>query len=125
MPIFTRSLEEHSILQEVENGHHLHSFELEYLRLITKDKRTIDTAIKRQVQYLTRPGVLQDYRDNGKIIGGGLYAYVDLWKSVLELKGSVGIEEFYKNSLKHVTEEGPFREAGFLLRYLVRDWCRR
>lgn len=124
MPTTTKRLEAHSILQKVATGHHIHALGLKYLRLRT-DKDIIDAAVKRQVQYLTRPSVLQHYRDDGRVIGGGLYAYVDLWKSVVELKQSVEIQESYKSSLKRVTEEDAFREAGFLLKYLVRDWCRR
>lgn len=108
------------MVHQMPNGYRLHDLVLEYLRVYRVEEQDLRTSTRRQAEFLAQTNVLDSHWKGESSVGGGFYSLVTSWESVMELNRELDVEEFYANSLKHATKECAFREAGYLLKFLVR-----
>ena len=110
------------LLQVVEDKYQLHDLVLEYLQMAAKmDEDVARKATQRQAPFLSRIQVLRRYSAGDETFSnGGLYSLVALWNVVTNLDRSLSVEKYYRKSLKGVTEIKAWRDAGRLLKLLVR-----
>ncbi|CAN0213297.1 unnamed protein product, partial [Ascophyllum nodosum] len=108
------------LLQVVNEEYRLHDLVLEYLQMVVKLYKDVGRkASLRQARFLSRIEVLRRYSAGGKLLSsGGLYSLVALWSVVMKLDRSLLVEEFYRRSLRGVTEVEDMQNAGDLLRLL-------
>ena len=112
-------LVDRSLLQVVDERYRLHDLVLEYLQMTVK-KELGRKASSRQAHFLSRIGVLRRYSADGQWFNSsGIYSLVALWTAVTKLDRSLTVEEFYRTSLKGVTEIEDMQNAGNLLELLV------
>ena len=110
------------LLQVVNEKYRLHDLVLEYLHMAIKMGEDLEIkASSRQARFLSRIEVLRRYSAGGDewSSSGGLYTLVALWTAVKKLDRSLIVEEFYRTSLKGVTEIEDMQNAGTLLWLLV------
>ena len=80
-------------------------------------------ASSRQACFLSRIEVLRRYSLGDEWSrNGGLYSLVALWSAVKKVDPSLIVEEFYRISLRGVTEVDDLLNAGRLLMLLVRSF---
>ena len=117
----TTFLVDRCLLQVVNEQYHLHDLVLEYLQMAVKmDEDLVKKACSRQARFLSRIEVLRRYAAGENwFSSSGLYTLVALLSAVKKLDGSLIVEEFYRTSLKGVTEIGDVQNAGDLLSLLV------
>lgn len=116
-----RALVYHFLLQEVSDEYILHDMVHKYLQdAIVKNSTLLATATARQAQYLAKPEVLLRHALGQEPGRGGMYALLAMWNAVTQLDNQVDIRECYMESLKGVTGERAWYEAGNLMRLLVR-----
>ncbi|CAM9963508.1 unnamed protein product, partial [Ascophyllum nodosum] len=76
-------------------------------------------ASLRQARFLPRIEVLRRYSVDDKwLSSSGIYSLVALWSVVMKLDRSLLVEEFYRRSLRGVTEIEDMQNAGDLFRLL-------
>ena len=109
------------LLQVVKEEYRLHDLVLEYLRMAVKLYEELGIkASLRQARFLSRIEVLRRYSAGDKwLSSSGIYSLVALWSRVMKLDRSLVVEEFYKISLRGVTEIEDMQNAGDLFRLLV------
>ena len=112
-------LVDRSLLQVVDEKYRLHDIVLEYLQMTVK-KELGRKASSRQARFLSRIEVLRRYSAGDTRFGiDGLYSLVTLWSAAKKLDESLIVEEFYRISLRGVTEVNDMQNAGRLLMLLV------
>ena len=111
------------LLHVVNEKYRLHDLVLEYLQMTAKmDEDLARRASPRQARFLSRiETTLRRYSAGDETFSnGGLYSVVPLWDAVTNLDRSLTVGECYRKSLKGVTEIEAWRNAGRLLKLLVR-----
>lgn len=117
----TDVLVDHGLLQVISDEYRLHDLVLEYVELATKmDICSRRLATWRQAHFLARPRVLKRYSEGG-VLRGGFYTLVTLWNALTKLDSQVDVKEFYMESLGGSADKAAWRQAGILLRLLVRN----
>ena len=110
------------LLQVANDKYRLHDLVLEYLHTAIKMDEGLEIkASSRQARFLSRIEVLRSYSAGGDqwSSSGGLYSLAALWTAVQNLDRSLIVEEFYRISLRGVTEIEDMQNAGNFLRLLV------
>ena len=99
----------------------LHDLVLEYLQMAAKLYEELGRkASLRQARFLPRIEVLRRYSVDDKwLSSSGIYSLVALWSVVMKLDRPLLVEEFYRRSLRGVTEIEDMQNAGDLFRLLV------